>query len=97
MLHRPGDSIRSPYHNDIELAVAGVGHHLIETRPPGRGAGDPVRVFVDDLEAALRGHCPEIMQLSLRVLIESRHPHIERGALQARLLFLGVLDPYLAT
>ena len=52
VLHRPGQSIRSPDQNGIELAAAGIGHHLMKAWPPGLGSGDPVSVFVDDGVAA---------------------------------------------
>jgi len=41
VLHRPGDPVRCPDQDDVEAAMAGVGHHPIETGPPGLGAGDP--------------------------------------------------------
>ena len=76
MLHRPGDPVRSPDQDDIEPAAAGIGHHLIESWPPGLRAGDLVCVLGDDLVATLAGHLPEIVELRFRVLIEGRHPHI---------------------
>ena len=48
VLHRPGHPVRCPDQDNIELAAAGIGHHLIEARPAGLGAGDPVGVLVDD-------------------------------------------------
>ena len=62
-------------------------HHLIESRPLGLSAGDPVGILVHDLIATLSSHLPQIEQLRLRMLIDGRYPHIESGALHARLLF----------
>jgi hypothetical protein len=87
MLHRSGDSVRSPDQNHIEPAAAGVGHHLVKAGPFGLRTADLVGVLGYDLEAALAGHLPEVIQLRLRMLIDSAHPHIEPGALHARLLF----------
>jgi hypothetical protein len=70
VLHRPGDSVRGPDQDNIEPTAAGVGHHLIEARPPGLCTADPVSVFVDDFVAALAGHLPEIVELCFRMLIE---------------------------
>ena len=98
VLHRPGDPIRSPDQNNIEPAMAGVGHHQIETGPFGLGAAGSIGVLVDDLIAALRSHLAQVEQLCFRVLIDSRDPHVESGALHARLLFFcGVVYPCLAT
>ena len=71
----------------IEPAAAGVGHHLVKAGPFGLRAADSVGVLGYDLEAALAGHLPEVIQLRLRMLIDSADPHIEPGALHARLLF----------
>jgi len=58
---RPSDAITRPDQDGIEPAAAGIGHHLIETRPPGFGAADPVCVFVNDGIATLNSHRPEVM------------------------------------
>ena len=92
-----GDPIRSPDQDDVELAAASVSHHGIEAWPLCLGTADPVGVLFDDLEAALCGHLSKIMQLALRVLIESTDPHVERSALHARLLFLGATTACLET
>ena len=65
-----GDPVEGPDHDDIEAAVAGVAHQLVQTGPARLRAGDPVGVFLDDLEAALGGELVKIQGLSLRVLID---------------------------
>ena len=98
VLHRPGDPVRCPDQDNIEPATAGVGHHLIEARPPGLRTADTVGVFVDDLETALTGHLAEVVELRFRMLIEGRHPHIEDGAFHPRRpFFCGVTLPCLET
>jgi hypothetical protein len=81
------DAIARPDQDNIETAAAAIGHHLVETRPPGLGATDLVGVLGDDLIAPLSGHLAQVEKLSLRVLIDCRDPRINRGALHARLLF----------
>ena len=81
VLHRPGDPIGGPDQDDVELAAAGIAHHVIETRPLGFGSADPVGVLLDDLIAALLGHLAKVVELGLGVLIEGGDPHIEGGAL----------------
>ena len=76
VLHRPGDPIRRPDQDNIEPAAAGIGHHLIEPRPPGLRTADPVGVLVDDFVATLAGHLAEIVQLGFGMLIDRRYPHI---------------------
>ena len=63
VLHRPGDPVAGPDQNDIEPAAAGIAQQLVETRTFGLGAGDPVGVFLDDLEAALGSQLTQIVQL----------------------------------
>ena len=82
-----GDPIRGPDQDHIEAAAAGIPHQLIEPRPAGLAAGDPVGVFVHDLEAALGGHRTQVEQLGLRVLIDGRDPEVESGALHCRCPF----------
>ena len=75
--------IAGPDQHHIEAAAAGIDHQLIEPRPAGPGAGDLVGVLVHDLVAALLGQLAQIVQLAFRVLVQSRHPQIQRGALHA--------------
>src|ERR1017187_8314171 len=92
------DAITRPGHHHIELTTAGVSHHCIEPWPFGLHAGDLVCVFLDDRIAALGSHLTQIEDLCLGILIVSRNPRVERGALHARRpFFCGVVDPYLAT
>ena len=97
VLHRPGDSVASPDQNNIEPAAAGIGHHLIQARSFGFCAGDPVCVLLDDLVATLSSHLSQVEKLRLRVLIDCGDPQIERGALHARLPFLGATSLFLST
>jgi hypothetical protein len=97
MLHRPGDPIRCPDQEHIEAAAASVGHHLIEAGPFGFRTADSVSVLGDDLEAALAGHLPKVIQLCLWMLIDGGDTQVEPGALHARLLFDLGAYPNLAT
>ena len=76
VLHGPGDPVRRPDKNNVELAAASILHHLIEPRPPGLAPGDPVSVFRNDLVTALGSHLPEIVQLRLGMLVDGGHAHI---------------------
>jgi len=97
MTSRASDAIASPDHHDIGLAAAGIGHHLIEAWPPSFGAADSVGLLMHDIEAALVGHLPEVVQLRLRVLVKGADPHIQDGAFHPRRpFFRGVKDRCLA-
>ena len=84
MLDGPGDSVRRPDQDYLELVMPGISQHLIEPRAPGLRPTDPVRILFDDLVPALLGHHPEIMELGLRVLVQGRDTHVEGGALHKR-------------
>src|SRR5580658_3717733 len=62
---RPGESIRSPDQDDVEMSAPGIPHHLIEAGPRGPGAADPVGVLPDNRIAALGGHLLQIVELGL--------------------------------
>ena len=91
------DAIARPDQHDAEAAAAGSSHHLIETRPFGLRATDPVSILIDDLEAALRSHLAQVIELCLRMLVDGVHSQVKGGALHARLPFGFGADPYLAT
>src|SRR5271163_2678317 len=84
VLHGPGNTIRSPDQDGLEAAAAGIAHHGIKTRPPGFGAADRVGILLDDLVAALLSHLAEVVELSLGVLVQGRHTHVQCGALHKR-------------
>ena len=81
----------------IEAAAAGIDHHIIETWPARLRAGDLVGELRDDLIATLSGHLAKIVKLRLEMLIDSRDPQIQRGALHAAPLRFLSRGPYLAT
>ena len=81
VFHRPGDPVRSPDQDDIELTPAGVPHQGIESRTLGFGSADPVGILFDDLIAALLSHLTQVIELGFGVLIEGRDSHVEGGAL----------------
>jgi hypothetical protein len=91
------DAAARPDQHDAEAAATGVSHHLIETRPFGLRATDPVSILIDDLEAALRSHLTQVIELCLRMLVDGVHSQVKGGALHARLPFGFGADPYLAT
>ena len=78
--------IAGPDQHTVEAATAGVGQHLVKTRAACPGPSNAVGVALDNLIAALLGHAFQIMDLSFRVLIQSRNPQVEGGAFQARTL-----------
>jgi hypothetical protein len=45
-----------------------------------------IGVALDDVEATLLGHGFQIMQLTLRVLVDGTDPQVKRGAFHARTL-----------
>ena len=69
VLNRPGDPVRSPHQDNVELTSTGIPHHGIELY---RRAFAPeiLSVLLDDPIAALSGHLVEVVHLSLGVLIE---------------------------
>jgi hypothetical protein len=79
-----GDAVAGPDQHDIEAAAAGVAHQVIEAWAAGLGPGDFVAVLLDDLEAALRGHLAQVVELGLRVLVDRGDPHIKGGAFHLR-------------
>lgn len=81
---RTGDAIAGPDHDDIELAAAGVGQQLIESWTPGLRAADFVRVFVDDLEAALLGELAQVIELGFGMLIDGTDSEVKRRSLHQR-------------
>ena len=77
-----GDPIEGPDQDDLELAAAGIGQQLIETRALCFRAADPVSVFVNDLETALRGQRAQIVHLGLRMLVQGGNAEVDGGPLQ---------------
>jgi hypothetical protein len=71
-----GDPIRSPDKNHLEAAPAGVPQQLVETRTPGFRSRDPIGVFGDDLKTPLLGHRAKIVELRLRMLVDSGYAQI---------------------
>jgi len=80
----PGDSVRGPDQHDVEAAAAGVAHQVFESGPACLDAGDLVGKLGHDFVAALGSHLAQVEQLTLRVLIDARHPGVDGGALHKR-------------
>ena len=57
---------------------------LIESRAPGLRAADFVRVFVNDLEAALLGQLAQVIELGFGMLIDGTDSEIKRRSLHQR-------------
>jgi hypothetical protein len=81
-----GQSVAGPDHHHIEVAAAGVFHHLIEAGAARLRAADAVLIGSDDLELALLRQLLEIVELRLRVLIEGGDAQVNRGAPHSVLL-----------
>ena len=88
VLDRPGDTIRSPYQDDVEASPAGIPHQGIESRTLGFGPTDPVGILLNDLIATLLGHLVQVVELGLGVLVEGGDSHIEGGALHRGIMSL---------
>ena len=73
MGHGPCDPVEGPDHDDIEPSAPRIAQQLIQARTFGFGSGDPVRILLHNLEAALRSQLTQIVQLRLRVLINGTH------------------------
>jgi hypothetical protein len=72
-----GNPVRGPYQHHLEAGAAGIPEQVIEARPASFSSGDPIGVLGNDLKTALLGHCAEIMELSLRVLVHSGYAQIK--------------------
>jgi hypothetical protein len=95
VLDGASDPVASPDQNNIEVAAAGIGHHMIQSGAACLHAADPVRIFLNDVKTTLSGHLTQIMKLGLGVLIDGRDSHIEDGTLHLRRPF--GLGAYLTT
>jgi hypothetical protein len=84
-------TITRPDNHHIEVAAAGIFHHLVEARAARLRAADPVFISFDDLELALPRQFLEVVELRYRVLIEGRDPQVQCGALHLYLLQGGGL------
>jgi hypothetical protein len=69
---RARDPIRSPDQDYLEAAAAGIPQQLIETRTSSLCSGDAIGVLGNDFETTLLSHRAEIMELRIRVLVDSR-------------------------
>jgi hypothetical protein len=72
-----GDPVRSPDQHHLEAGAARIPEQVIETGPASFGSGDSIGVFGNDLKTPLLGHCAEIMELGLRVLVHSGYAQIK--------------------
>jgi hypothetical protein len=87
---RSGQPVAGPYEQHIELALAGIRHHTVETWPLCLGARNFVSVDFGNLQASLLGQLPEIMQLSLGMLIKGGNAQVQGGSLLSHgFLFLN--------
>ena len=84
VLDTPGEPVRRPYQDDIELAATGVAHQIIEPGPARLGAGDLVAILGNDLESTLDSHLPQVKQLRLNVLAAGADSRVEGDALHWR-------------
>ena len=76
----PGEAIAGPDQQDVESTAASIPHHFIQPGPARLGAGYPVGILGDDLEAALCGHLAKVEELCFRVLVQAADSQIKTGA-----------------
>jgi hypothetical protein len=72
-----GDPIRGPDQQHLKAAAARISEQVIETRSTSFSPGDPVGVLGNDLKTSLLGHRAKIVELRLRVLIDTRYAQIK--------------------
>jgi hypothetical protein len=77
------DPVRRPDEHHLEAAAARLPEEFVEAPPLGLGAEDPVRIFGDDLEAALASHRAEIVELGFGMLVESGYAQVECRSLHS--------------
>jgi hypothetical protein len=75
--HGPGDPVRGPDQKHLEVAAARISKQIIETRSTSFSPGDPIGILGNDLKTPLLGHGAEIIELSLRVLVDTRYAQIK--------------------
>ena len=76
-----GQAVESPDHDNLEPAMPGIGHQLVEAGALRLGAADLVGVLLDDLVTALLGQLAQVVKLRLRVLIEGGDAEVQGRAL----------------
>src|SRR5690242_2921809 len=77
MRDRAGQPIAGPDQQNVELSLAGIRHQLVEPWPGSPGPRNFIFVDSDNLQAALLGQLPEIMQLSFGMLVEGRDTQVK--------------------
>jgi hypothetical protein len=75
--HGPCDPVRGPDQEHLEAAPACVPKQIVKTRPASFRPRDSIGVLGDDLKTPLLGHRAEIVELSLRVLVDTGYAQIE--------------------
>ena len=73
----PGNPVRGPDQEHLEAAASRIPKQIIETRPASFRPGNPVGVLGNDLKTPLLGHRAEIIELSLRVLVDTGYAQIK--------------------
>jgi hypothetical protein len=78
VLGGPGEPIKAPYHNRIELPLPGVVHQFIEFGARVFSAGLPhVYVFANQIKSSRRAVGPQIADLKLTALVLRADPSID--------------------
>jgi hypothetical protein len=73
----PGDPVRGPDQEYLEAAAACIPKQIIEARPASLRPRDPVSVLGNDLKTPLLSHRAEIVELSLRVLVDTGYAQVK--------------------
>jgi len=75
--HGPGDPVRGPDQEHLEAASARVSKQIVKTRSASFRPGNSIGVLSNDLKTPLPGHRAEIIELSLRMLIDTGYAQIQ--------------------
>jgi hypothetical protein len=75
--HGPGDPVRGPDQKHLEVAAARISKQIVKTRPARFRPRDSIGVLGNDLKTPLLGHRAEIIELSLRVLVDTGYAQIK--------------------
>src|SRR2546428_563908 len=81
VLGAPRQTVARPDQEHVKSMAAGVLHHPVQRRASRTGPTESViHVLLHNLEPALGGELPEVVQLGLGVLVYSADAHVQRGS-----------------
>jgi hypothetical protein len=75
--HGPGDPVGGPDQEHLETATARISKQIVKARPASFRPRDPIGVLGHNLKTPLLGHRAKIVELSLRVLVDTGYAQIQ--------------------